>query len=398
MHPVAKSTNLPEVHYPWLCWDEWVALPVRIRDLPSTAQLVRPVLPPVDCARSCRPTTAWTSISFCCHTLRLSKQCCAGATWGTRPLLMPLLFLQVISVVGVGNAVLFSSTTRVFDSKLRLKRGLQKLSLWSLDESPAAPVSSIAVKDSGVSDEYFRLLKLKERYCMCAVPVCRACACVRAISHKPPDPCFPYNTLPALPLASLRLSARYDHGELPHCSILDRLTFRQLESLRLGLTHELTLVPESDLSGVEGPSVSAAGQAGASDDGVDAAAGVPWEVYIELPYFDFPVVFDDQVYDNADVTPVPLLASGPAVPKKLDMVRPDLMRRWCSCRRKLLAPLSIRQHAPARLRSTVFISLRRSVCFLVFNRFLFNVACHLLPSTAPPAFRTLPPTGVSGCM
>jgi hypothetical protein len=40
MHPVAKSTSLPEVHYPWLCWDEWVVVPVRIRDIPATAQLV----------------------------------------------------------------------------------------------------------------------------------------------------------------------------------------------------------------------------------------------------------------------------------------------------------------------------------------------------------------------
>ena len=41
MHPVAKSTSLPEVHFPWLCWDEWVVIPVRVRDIPSTAQLVR---------------------------------------------------------------------------------------------------------------------------------------------------------------------------------------------------------------------------------------------------------------------------------------------------------------------------------------------------------------------
>jgi hypothetical protein len=41
LHAIAKSTTLPEMHVPWLCWDEWLSLPVRIKDIPVTAQLVR---------------------------------------------------------------------------------------------------------------------------------------------------------------------------------------------------------------------------------------------------------------------------------------------------------------------------------------------------------------------
>ena len=43
VHAAAKSTRLPEVQYPWLCYDEWLTLPVKVRDLPPTAQLVRGV-------------------------------------------------------------------------------------------------------------------------------------------------------------------------------------------------------------------------------------------------------------------------------------------------------------------------------------------------------------------
>jgi hypothetical protein len=69
----------------------------------------------------------------------------------------------VITVVGVGEEVLLSTTTRVFDAKLRLKRGLQKLTVWPSDYAhvdPATPGDvTCASRDA---DEYFRLLKLKE--------------------------------------------------------------------------------------------------------------------------------------------------------------------------------------------------------------------------------------------
>lgn len=41
VHSVAKSTRLPEASRPWLCYEEWLTLPVKIRDLPPTSQLVR---------------------------------------------------------------------------------------------------------------------------------------------------------------------------------------------------------------------------------------------------------------------------------------------------------------------------------------------------------------------
>ena len=53
---------------------------------------------------------------------------------------------------------MLSTMTRVFDAKLRLKRGLQKLCAWSAG-SDVGPVP----QPSPVSGEYFRLLKLKER-------------------------------------------------------------------------------------------------------------------------------------------------------------------------------------------------------------------------------------------
>ena len=67
-------------------------------------------------------------------------------------------------MVGVGGEVLFSTATRVYDGKLRLKRGLHKLSVWPVECAPVPQLHSGGLRDAGVSDEYFRLLKLKERY------------------------------------------------------------------------------------------------------------------------------------------------------------------------------------------------------------------------------------------
>lgn len=41
LHAVSKSTRLPDYQPPWLCFDEWITLPVKIRDLSPTSQLVR---------------------------------------------------------------------------------------------------------------------------------------------------------------------------------------------------------------------------------------------------------------------------------------------------------------------------------------------------------------------
>ncbi len=73
-------------------------------------------------------------------------------------------------MVGVGNQTLFSTMTRVFDSKLRMKRGLQKLSAWSTAAAPGVPPPH-----SAVAEEYFRLLKLKERWALCTRPAGHAC-------------------------------------------------------------------------------------------------------------------------------------------------------------------------------------------------------------------------------
>jgi Phosphoinositide 3-kinase C2 len=42
LHTVAKSTRLPEFQPPWLSFEEWITLPVKIRDLSPTSQLVSP--------------------------------------------------------------------------------------------------------------------------------------------------------------------------------------------------------------------------------------------------------------------------------------------------------------------------------------------------------------------
>jgi hypothetical protein len=41
LHSVAKSTRVPEFQPPWLSFEEWITLPVKIRDLSPTSQLVR---------------------------------------------------------------------------------------------------------------------------------------------------------------------------------------------------------------------------------------------------------------------------------------------------------------------------------------------------------------------
>ena len=105
--------------------------------------------------------------------------------------------------------------------------------------------------------------------------------------------------------------SRYDHGELPHCAIIDRMTTRQIESWRLNLTDALSLA-DSEADDDSGAMLTI--------DSEECDRELPWELYVELPYFDHPVIFDDQVYDSVDATPVPLVATGPAVPKKLDVV------------------------------------------------------------------------------
>ncbi len=86
--------------------------------------------------------------------------------------------------------------------------------------------------------------------------------------------------------------------------------------------------------GAPGDAVGGDAAAAAGDAGGPGATA--WELYIELPYFPLPVVFDSQVYDNAEATPVPLLVASPAVQKKMDAVRvgatgAHCVRFWCAC-------------------------------------------------------------------
>ena len=75
LHTFARPTSLGVLSGTRLVWDQWLVLPVKVCDLPSSAQLV----------------------------LRL---------WG------------------VGNECLAGATVRLFDSKLALRRGLQSVVVW----------------------------------------------------------------------------------------------------------------------------------------------------------------------------------------------------------------------------------------------------------------------------
>lgn len=114
--------------------------------------------------------------------------------------MLPLLHVQAIRVHGSEDSVVCSKLIRIFDRKLRLKRGLQRIEVVSIDAMPSravldwwAPVEdtedgSCAVETTTAEDmslaeeeeealaadvgpgaewtddaEYFRLLKLKEQ-------------------------------------------------------------------------------------------------------------------------------------------------------------------------------------------------------------------------------------------
>jgi hypothetical protein len=76
LHPFARSTQIGVVQDSRVYWNEWIALPIKIRDIPQTAQLVFKV---------------WSANK---------NECIAGAT------------------------------IRCFDHKLALRRGLQPVSFW----------------------------------------------------------------------------------------------------------------------------------------------------------------------------------------------------------------------------------------------------------------------------
>lgn len=83
LHSVARSTKFSESSSEVSRWDEWLMLPVKYRDLPRTAQLE-------------------------------------------------------IKLWDVGPRVIAGSTVRLFDERLRLKRGLQKITMWPTDPKALA--------------------------------------------------------------------------------------------------------------------------------------------------------------------------------------------------------------------------------------------------------------------
>lgn len=72
LHSAARATQLPYICGDRLVWNEWLALPVKIRDLPLTAQLVR------HCYMRCSevPSQLQTSLSRChpTHGTRLGGE------------------------------------------------------------------------------------------------------------------------------------------------------------------------------------------------------------------------------------------------------------------------------------------------------------------------------------
>lgn len=111
MHPTARRTQLPDKLTDAVFWNEWLTLPVKYSQLPLTAQLVIRV---------------WTP----------TQQCIGG------------------------------TTVRMFDERRRLKRGLQRLTLWpsGAHATPSGPTpdapsvgaasgagSAISEPDAGVA-------------------------------------------------------------------------------------------------------------------------------------------------------------------------------------------------------------------------------------------------------
>ena len=80
---------------------------------------------------------------------------------------------------------------------------------------------------------------------------------------------------------------------MQRASWLDRLALRQIESMRLDLT-----------TAVQAPHADAAP--------ADARL-ISWEMYIEFPYFQHPVVFEEAVYPTSDMTEVPIPTNSSSV-------------------------------------------------------------------------------------
>lgn len=268
-----------------------------------------------------------------------------------------MLYMQSICLIGVGHQILAGTTIRLFDKKMRLKRGLQQLMLWptlssiatshipgvnaKFDEEwppkrpgvPSSDINSDKARKGTARDDLNEMLSSRHSQgtqkqdgtttthtgngTMNGTSSADAKASDDMHVH-PETQKFPLDSqAPAVSLYywdedfhAAKLREKYEHHEVQHAPWLDRLSIRQLESHRNRRT-----------SAVGGEDVHPTGiklfdakqlQLVETSDGKKDVVAVPWGeesnsdetsspqplvLYIHFPYFHHEVVYDEQLYD-----------------------------------------------------------------------------------------------------
>eukprot|EP01138_Halocafeteria_seosinensis_P006251 gb/GECG01006392.1/.p1 GENE.gb/GECG01006392.1/~~gb/GECG01006392.1/.p1 ORF type:complete len:1074 (+),score=112.44 gb/GECG01006392.1/:1-3222(+) len=292
-HEIPCATQVASMRRGQPHWDEWITIPFRLRDL-----------------------TRFDQISVC--------------------------------LVGVGHRILAGSTVRLFDHKMRLKRGLQQLMLWpTLSSISKAHVPGV---DATFDDSWPPKRP--------GVPGPEANSDqprtgtdrdgINATLHgHPSEPSEQMNgdsTMnghattngerfkeekfsldPKAPSVSLyywdedfhlaKLREKYEHHDIQHIPWLDRLTIRQLESHRNRRTESVggENVHPTGIKLFDAKQLQVVDYAGgkkdvvavpASDEKAEADTETtskgnpqPLILYIHFPYFDHEVVYDEQIYE-----------------------------------------------------------------------------------------------------
>jgi Phosphatidylinositol 3- and 4-kinase/Phosphoinositide 3-kinase family, accessory domain (PIK domain)/Phosphoinositide 3-kinase C2 len=244
-----KASHLPYRQGSGVHWNEWLVLPTKIRDLPRTAQVI-------------------------------------------------------VELWGPGMVLLGGTTMRLFDGRLRLKRGIQKLTIWpsvnvdttaeGTEASSAAVVGSVTTSSASAIKKAFDL----------------------TLGGLPPS---------GVPLITsdrtmhlLRLIERYELADTPKSPWLDRMAFtalyKELKSKSRKGTGESTRqrALSADAPSLRKPSRRKDGQQHAAttennndsdsisevNNSINSPSRRPLCLYIHMPSFDSPVIFEEWRYSS----------------------------------------------------------------------------------------------------
>lgn len=311
-----KATNVPYRQDNFVLWNEWLTLPVKIRDLPKTAQLV-------------------------------------------------------FELWGVGMELLGGTTVRILDSRLRLKRGMQQLTVWPLlDETTAHGASDGGelVSESSVgagrraerpklplaavplvrSDRRFHLLKAVERYELADTPktpwldrlafarLAKELSARQSSRGRPAargsGPAPNQQRLPsadsvlargarerssAADGAAARLAA---HGHSAADSAWHALGMGLDDAGYASGSHDAAATLAALQGGSASAGASASLAAGGSADDTANAPPTPLSLFIHLPAFDVPVIFEEWHYGAPGRAPAP----APVPPAVVRLPHPGL--------------------------------------------------------------------------